>query len=88
IIYFSHYIGEFGDQDTFYSLIHNKINRIYLEIIEKDFDSEIELKEHYIGLNSNTSVRILFGFDIYEGLYLIFIGEESCIEKNKKLLKK
>ncbi|MDC5540817.1 hypothetical protein OHX00_18340, partial [Acinetobacter baumannii] len=81
IIYFSYYIGEFGDQDTFYSLIHNKTNRIYLEIIEKDFDSEMELKEHYIGLNSNTSVRILFGFDIYEELYLIFIGEESCIEK-------
>ncbi|WP_151869385.1 hypothetical protein [Acinetobacter nosocomialis] len=81
IIYFSHYIGEFGDQDTFYSLIHNKTNRIYLEIIEKDFDSEMELKERYIGLNSNTSVRILFGFDIYEELYLIFIGEESCIEK-------
>jgi hypothetical protein len=80
-IYFSHYVGFLNNEDTFYQLIHNKVDKIYLEIIEEKASLQLNLKNDYIGVVSKSSVRILFGFDLKENLYLILGGEEVFLNK-------
>lgn len=86
-IYFSHYVGYFNDEETFYKLIHNKTDRVYSEIIKGDFNLELKKKEKYIGIDSKFSIRILFGFDLNENLYLILNGNIEYLEEIRQNVK-
>jgi len=81
-VYLSHYVGPFSDLETFYKVIHNKDRRIYLEIIDFKCDSEnkLLLKGGYVGVDSYSCIRLLFGFDIKENLYLFFLGDKMFLD--------